>query len=281
MRISRRGVVGGLALILPATAAANSPINPITRMLEIEHRYGGRLGVAAFDTATGHSLLGHFDERFLMCSTFKLLLVARVLQRVDAGSEPLNRWIAYGPADLLDWAPITREHVGEGGMTLSALCVAAIQHSDNTAANLLLRTVGGPDGVTRFARTLGDQSTRLDRNEPTLNVADGDKDTTTPFAMLQDMHRILIGDVLSAASRRRLNDWLKGNTTGPTLLRAGIPAGWTVGDKTGRGQGVVNDIAIATPPGRAPLLMAVFTSGAANADAAVAETARLIVECLS
>ena len=278
MRISRRGVLGGMALSL---AAAKSADNPITRLLEIERRSGGRLGVAAFDTATGHQLLGHFDDRFLMCSTFKLLLVGRILQRVDAGTDTLNRWIAYGPADILEWAPITRQHVGEGGMTLSALCAAAIQYSDNTAANLLLDTIGGPDGVTRFARSLGDTVTRLDRNEPTLNLPDGDNDTTTPIAMLQDMHRILIGNVLSAASRRRINDWLVGNTTGPTLLRAGLPPGWTVGDKTGRGQGAVNDIAIATPPGRAPLLMAVFVSGGTNADATVAETARLIVETLS
>ena len=155
------------------------------RLAEIEAREGGRLGVFVRDTGTGATIEHRADERFPMCSTFKLLTAAAALKRVDQGAERLDRKIAYGPSDLLDYAPIAKAHVAEGGMTVADLCAAAIDWSDNTAGNLVLQSIGGPAGFTQFARSLGDEVTRLDRNEPTLNESlPGDpRDTTSPRAM--------------------------------------------------------------------------------------------------
>ncbi len=188
-----------------------------------------------------------------MCSTFKLLAAAAVLHRVDGNEEQLTRVIPYTTADLLEYAPITKEHVKEGGMTLAALCAAAVEYSDNTAANLLLQTIGGPEGFTRYARSLGDQKTRLDRLEPDLNsaVPGDERDTTTPAAMLANLRTLLLGDALSQQSRQLLDGWLAENKTGDELIRAGLPNDWKIGDKTGRGNdGATNDIAIIRPPGK-------------------------------
>jgi beta-lactamase class A len=190
-------------------------------------------------------------ERFPMCSTFKFLAAAAVLHRVDLKQDQLTRFITYTKADLLEYAPVTKAHVDEGGMMLGALCAAAIQQSDNTAGNLLLRAIGGPEGLTRYARSLGDKDTRLDRVEPFLNSAmPGDeRDTTTPAAMLEDLRVLLAGDALTPAARDQLDAWLAGNETGVDMLRAGLPKDWKVGDKTGRGaNGATNDIAILRPP---------------------------------
>jgi beta-lactamase class A len=223
-----------------------------------------------------------------MCSTFKFLAAAAVLKRVDEKQEQLDRFVSYDTKDILEYAPVTKAHLKEGGMTLGALCEAAIEQSDNTAGNLLLDAIGGPAGVTNFGRSLGDQVTRLDRKEPDLNSAiPGDeRDTTTPGSMLADMARILTGDVLSPSSRRQLEDWLQRNKTGATMIRGGVPTNWIIGDKTGRGaNGATNDIAIMRPPDRAPVLLAIYSVGStatANDRAAiVAETARVVVEFLS
>lgn len=223
------------------------------------------------------------DERFPMCSTFKWLLVAQVLSRVDRRDERLERRIPYGPSDLLDYAPVTREHVSEGAMSVSALCAAAIQYSDNTAANLLLSTVNGPSGLTAYLRGLGDSVTRLDRIEPELNSAvPGDpRDTTTPHAMAANLRRLLLGRELADASRVRLLDWLVGNTTGAAKLRAGLPGHWRVGDKTGMGaNGATNDVAIVWPTPEAPLLVAAYltesTAPASVRNAALADVGQLI-----
>ena len=195
------------------------------RLAEIEERQGGRLGVFVRDTGTGATIEHRGDERFPMCSTFKLLAAAAALKRVDEGAERLDRTIAFGPSDLLDYAPIAKAHVAEGAMTLADLCAAAIDWSDNTAANLVLQSIGGPPGFTHFARSLGDNVTRLDRNEPSLNEATpGDpRDTTSPRAMAADMHKVLLGDALSDASRRQLQTWLIGDKVGDKRLRAGLP----------------------------------------------------------
>ena len=172
-----------------------------------------------------------------MCSTFKVLAVAAVLKRVDEKKEKLDRFVPYSEAQLLEYAPVTRQHVKEGGMTLDALCAAAITQSDNTAANLLLETIGGPKGWTEFARSLGDNSSRLDRMEPDLNtatIAGDDRDTTTPAAMAADLQRLFTSDVLSEESRTRLENWMIANETGSKMIRASVPADWKVGDKTGR-----------------------------------------------
>ena len=204
------------------------------RLHAIESRLGGRLGVAAIDTGSGRRVTYRGDERFPMCSTFKSLLAAHVLSRVDAGREHLDRIIPYGPADLLDYAPVTRAHVADGGMTVEALTAAAVEQSDNTAANLTSsrRAVARP-GSRSTSGSIGDPTTRLDRLEPTLNAAEpgDDRDTTTPVAMLRDMQLVLLDTVLARASRDRLVNWLVAGTTGATKLRAGSAdrvAGWAI-----------------------------------------------------
>jgi beta-lactamase class A len=241
------------------------------RLAEIEAREGGRLGVFVRDTAAGATIEHRADERFPMCSTFKLLTAAAALKRVDDGAERLDRTIAYGLNDLLDYAPIAKAHVAEGGMTLADLCAAAIDWSDNTAANLVLRAIGGPPGFTQFARSLGDKVTRLDRNEPTLNEATpGDeRDTTSPRAMAANMQKVLLGDAMSDQSRRQLEAWLIDDKVGDKRVRAGLPHSWRIGDKTGSGDhGTANTIAIIRPPDQAPILAAVYyTESSAPMDA--------------
>jgi beta-lactamase class A len=253
------------------------------RLRAIESTLGGRLGVAAIDTGNGRRVAYRDQERFPMCSTFKVLLAAQVLSRVDMGQEQLDRVIPYSATDLLDYAPVTRAHVAEGGMTVDALTTAAVEQSDNTAANLLLATLGGPLGFTRYLRSIGDPVTRLDRIEPTLNSAEpgDDRDTTTPGAMLKDLQVVLLDTALTRASRDRLMSWLAGSITGATKLRAGLPTGWRVGDKTGTGaHGSNNDVALTWPPNRAPLVIAAYSVGSSGTpdarDAALAEVARAI-----
>jgi len=236
---SRRAVLAAAAaLVTPVQSRAESGStasairNAQTQIAALESRDGGRLGVAILDTG-GDLNLGHRqEERFPMCSTFKLLAVSAVLKRVDQGTERLDRMIPYGAADLLNYAPVAKAHVDEGGMTLGGLCAAAIEWSDNTAANLLLRVIGGPDGFTRYARSLGDEITRLDRDEPGLNTAipGDDRDTTSPQAMLRNMRSILLGQELSPASRGHLELWLVQDKVGAKRLRAGY--GLTANDVT-------------------------------------------------
>ncbi len=258
--LNRRMILAGAAALLPLShgrAASSAAM----RLASIERHYGGRLGVAVLDTATGAHVEHRGDERFPMCSVFKFLAAAAVLRRVDDGQDRLDRQISYGTADLLSYAPITRTHVAEGRMTLGALCAAALQWSDNTAGNLILSTIGGSAGGTHYVRTLGDSLTRMDRTEPGLNtaIAGDPRDTTTPLAMLRDMRAILLGRALSAASRAQLADWLMGDRVGDKRLRAGVPPSWRVADKTGSGEnGTANTIGILWPPDRAPILATVF-----------------------
>ena len=257
------------------------------RIAAIEKRFGGRLGIAAHDTGSGNRIDYRPNERFLMCSTFKFLAAAAVLKRVDDGKDDLSRFVRYGQKDILEYAPVTKKHLAEGGMKLGDLCAAAIEQSDNTAGNLLLQTIGGPAALTEFARTLGDKVTRLDRFEPELNrTAPGDeRDTTTPAAMQHDMMLLLGGKVLSPGSCKQLDEWLAKNETGTAMIRAGVPKDWSVGDKTGRGaNGATNDIAILRPPGKQPIFLAIYSAGSsASADernAMIAEIARLVVRSL-
>ena len=280
-------MVAALLLLLAASTPGSISDVP-NRIRLIEERTGARIGVAALDTASGKRLDYRSEERFPMCSTFKFLAAAAVLKRVDDGQEKLDRFVTYGAKDILEYAPVTKEHLKDGGMTLGPLCAAAIEQSDNTAGNLLLDTIGGPGGLTNFVRSIGDKKTRLDRKEPELNSAiPGDeRDTTTPAIMCADMQRLLLGNVLSESSRRQFEDWLRHNETGTLLIRAGVPKTWTVGDKTGRGaNGTTNDVAIVRPPGRAPILVAIYsigsTSSADDRAAIVAEASRAVVEFLS
>jgi beta-lactamase class A len=275
---NRRVFLAGLAAAIAslraraATPSDDPRLAPTSqRLAAIEERSGARLGVFVIDTETGRTLEHRAGERFPMCSTFKLLAAAAALKRVDDGAERLDRVVAYGPGDLLEFAPVTKAHVAAGGMTLADLCAAAIDWSDNTAANLVLQAIGGPAGFTQFARSLGDSVTRLDRNEPGLNEATpGDeRDTTSPRAMADDMRQVLLGDVLSEASRRRLEAWLIDDKVGDKRLRAGLPPGWRIGDKTGSGDhGTANTIAIIRPPERAPIIATVYlTESSAPMDA--------------
>jgi beta-lactamase class A len=280
-----------LILVGAALATAQPAFAAPSPFAEIERRAKGRLGVMVLDVASGRHLSYRADERFPMCSTFKLLLAAFVLARVDTGHETLDRRIAYSSSDLLEYAPTARAHVAEGGMAVRDLCVAAVQLSDNTAANLLLRDMGGPQALTAWLRKIGDPVTRLDNNEPALNVwAPGEvHDTTTPAAIVDTWRKVLLGDVLAPASRAHLIEWLQGTTTGLSRLRAGLPADWRAGDKTGSWSdaktGSTNDIAVLWPPRKGanrggPILAAAFltqsTTPLAAREAALADVGRAI-----
>ena len=246
----------------PASAQPRGRRQPLPfdpTIAAIERKYGGRLGVFALDTATRKTMAWRPDERFNMCSTFKLLLAAQLLAKVDAGGESLSRKLFYGPGDLLPASPVTTRHAEEGALGIAVLARASVEVSDNTAANLLLRALGGPAALTRFVRTLDDEATRADRYEPDCNQYDPLLDTTTPRAMILTTRRILLGRVLSENSRRMLEGWMIASTTGDARLRAGLPRGWSAGVKTGTSTARhTNDVGIVRPPGRRPLLIAAY-----------------------
>lgn len=261
------------------------------RMQAIEQTSGGRLGVAVLDTHTGAAFAHRGSERFPLCSTFKFLAAAQVLARVDSGADQLDRRIAVQASDLIPYAPVTQPRVGGEPMTLAELCDAAVTLSDNVAGNLLLRSLGGPAAVTAYLRGLGDTQTRLDRTEPDLNQAlPGDlRDTTTPEAMLQTLHKIVLGAALSPASRVQIVQWLVDNKTGDRKIRAALPSGWRAGDKTGAGAfGTNNDIAVLWRPGPMPMRPVLVTAyltdtsvDQAARDFALAEVGRLVVKLVT
>lgn len=240
-------------------APAAAPQTPAALLAGLEKEFGGRLGVAALNTADGRQVLHRDDERFPFCSTFKMMLSAAILSREPA---LLKKRITYDKSDLVPYSPVTSKHLADG-MTVAELCEATLQISDNAAANLLMKQIGGPAAVTAFARSIGDTEFRQERWETALNTAlPGDaRDTTTPLAMAKSLQKLVLGDALPAAARKQLKDWMLGNTTGATRIRAGVPAGWPVADKTGSGDyGTVNDIAVIWPPGKAPIVLAVYTT---------------------
>jgi beta-lactamase class A len=253
----------------------------------LEHRNGGRLGVAVLDTATGERAGHRADERFPMCSTFKFLLASGVLQRVDGKQETLDRAMAIPPKPLLSNSPLTEPHAG-GTMTVAALCHAALTRSDNTAANLLLESIGGPAGITSFSRSIGDGVTRLDRTELSLNEsrAGDPRDTTSPAAMAGDLKALVLGNVLTPACRDQLTAWMEANLTGLDRLRAKLPQGWRAADKTGsNGEHTSNDIAVLWPAGKAPIVIAAYITQCAGPEskraAMLAEIGRLVGEALT
>ncbi|MEU7816645.1 class A beta-lactamase [Pseudonocardia sp. NPDC049154] len=265
----------------PATrpAPAFDPAPAQAELADLERRSGGRLGVSALDTGSGAALGHRADERFLLCSTGKLLTAAAVLhrRRFEADRDILDRVVPYSSGVLVPNSPETGKHTS---MTVGELCHAAMTLSDNTAMNLLLGVLGGPGTVTAFLRRAGDPVSRLDRTETALNVRDGDLDTSTPARMAANVRLFALDDGLTPDNRDVLVGWLKANTTGATRIRAGLPADWVVGDKTGAGaRGEVNDVAVVWPPGRAPLVIAVYTEPPGpDVDAAgtVAEAARVV-----
>ena len=270
--IDRRAFLAGSAAFATACAARPTQALRVTadfRALRESLGEGGRLGVAAYDEGSGRWLVQDEQSRYAMCSTFKLPLAAAILHEAERGRLSLEEEIAFTRADLIDHAPVVGANLSVGRLSVERLCAAAVEVSDNSAANLLLARIGGPEGLTRFIRQCGDSVTRLDRNEPSLNTnLPGDpRDTTTPAAMIGLLRALLLGRVLRRASSGLLARWMKGSTTGRNRLRAGLPTDWEVGDKTGTGNGANNDIAVAWPPGRPPILIATYTSGPAQGPA--------------
>ncbi len=282
----------GFLTLMGCKAGKAKAVDPISDfaagMAKIRQRQGGRIGVSAI-SAEGKKTVGmSSDERFATCSTFKWLLATAILQGVDQGKLSLKRQIAYTQADLLAYAPVTTKHLeAEGQLSVGDLCAAAVQQSDNTAANLLYPLVGGPAGLTRFIQTLGDSLTRLDRIEPDLNsnIAGDPRDTTTPAAMAGLLKTVFTGTVLKPASLKILTDWMKGATTGAGMIRAGVPEGWAVAEKTGRGaNGAANDVAVLWPPKSGPIFLAIYTSesklGFSENNQVIADVTQLVLATL-
>ena len=286
MPIDRRRLFGAAASLAVAGIARADDDPVLAQIGALEERNGGRLGVAALDTGSRRRIAYRAGERFRMCSTFKILLVADVLARIDRKIDSPDRWLTYEPSGLLPHSPVTEAHVGEGGMRLDQLCAAAIEHSDNTSANLLLTVVGGPPAVTAYARKLGDTVTRLDRTELELNrgAPDDPRDTTAPAAIVGDMEKVLLGGVLSPESTQAMISWLIAATPGLNRIRKGVPADWHGGDKAGTGDTWTNDLAILWPPGRKPILVAAyFENSTASFDAreaALASVGRIVAASL-
>ena len=228
-------------------------------LADIERRRGGRIGVFALDMGSGATLGHREDERFLMCSTFKGLLGGLILARVDRGKETLSRMVAYTGADLIFTSPITKANLGKGAMSVGDLLQAMLEHSDNTAAILLMKSAGGPPGLTRFMRGLGDDVTRSDRYEPTSNGYNGVLDTTSPRAIVGSVSRLLLTDALTPDLRERLEAGMVACKPGLNRIRAVLPADWIAGDRPGTSvEAETNDYAIVRPPNRAPLIVAVY-----------------------
>nr|AMP56995.1 classA [uncultured bacterium] len=255
-------------------------------LAELERVSRGRLGVTLLDTGNGQTSSYRGDERFLMLSSFKTLAAAYVLARSDKGEDQLNRRVPITEADLLDYAPITRLHIGQQGMTLAELCHATITTSDNTAANLILRSYGGPQALTRFLRSLGDNVTRHDRYEPALNQMSPVEpmDTTSPNAMSNTLNTLLFGTALKSESRQLLWSWLVANTTGDRRLRASVPSDWIVGEKTGTARIGANDVGFLQAPGSSAVIVSVYLEtdalAAPERDQIIAEVGRRVAEVI-
>jgi beta-lactamase class A len=287
--LTRRNFLALGALALPGSprsrpaAFAGLP----AALAQLERTSGGRVGVSVLDTATGERSGRRAHERFPMCSTFKFLLASAVLRRADRREETLERAVAVPRAPLLPNSPLTEPHAG-GEMSVGELCHAALTRSDNTAANLLLESIGGPTALTQFARSIGDPVTRLDRTEIALNEARaGDpRDSTSPAAMAGDLQSVLLGEVLSQSSRSRLTLWMEASVTGLEWLRAKMPEGWRAADKTGaNGADTTNDIAVLWPAGGVPAIVAAYITGCAGPEskraAMLAEIGRLVRESIA
>lgn len=258
-------IIGTLCLSSPAMAAEKPGTSPLDQSFRsIEQRLGGRLGAFILDTRTGRTWTHRAGERFPLNSTVKAFACAGVLAKVDRGQEDLSRTITFTKSDLVSHSPVVEKVAGGAGMSLSDVCAAAMVQSDNAAANAALKRIGGPAGFTAFMRSIGDDKTRLDRWEPEMNEArPGDpRDTTTPAMAAASLQRLVLGDVLAPPSRRLLTDWLLSNAVSGPLLRAGLPTGWRVADRTGAGgHGSRSIIAVIWPPERPPVIAAVYLTG--------------------
>jgi beta-lactamase class A len=289
----RELMVGSLAASAAVGSGVAARVRPqrldISQRLHALEAGDARLGVCVLDSATGEVSGSRLDEHFAFCSTFKLALVAACLREADAGRLDLAEVLPYSADDLLSWAPVTGENLARGGLSIARLAQAAQEVSDGVAANLLVKRLGGPAAVTAKFRAMGDTVTRLDRYEPRLGmVLSADmRDTTTPRAMAHLVARITTGDILAPASRLRLLEWMVNTQTGTKRLRAGLPADWRSGNKTGTGRvpgttNKCNDIAITFPPGKAPIIIACYFDSGEYTDqtedrhqAVVAEVGRI------
>ncbi|WP_159008212.1 class A beta-lactamase [Bradyrhizobium sp. S69] len=293
MTLNRRALLvaaSGLAVwpALAQKAEDKTTDATLPALTAYERETGGRIGVYAENLVTGARIAWRAEERFVMCSSFKASLAAFVLARVDRGEDHLEQMVAYGPQDLLEYAPAAKQNLAKGAMSVAEMCQAAVELSDNTCANLLLARVGGPSALTAFWRSTGDSVTRLDHNEPELNRSPpGDpNDTTTPTAMVGNLRLFLLGEVLSQPSRERLTDWMLNCKTGNNRLRAGLPKDWRIGDKTGNnGKDASGDIAVVWPRPDRPVLIAAYTQGgspsAAQLEAVFSEIGRTVGRQLS
>lgn len=267
----------------PRYMVSESAMKSVRNPKEIESETGGRLGVALVDSK-GALILGfNRDDRFAMCSTFKAPLAAAVLSGAEGGKFGLEGQISFTRADILDHAPAVKKNAKRGRMSMEELAAAAVEVSDNSAANLLLPMIGGPEGLTRYVRAHGDAVTRLDRTEPALNEnAEGDeRDTTSPAAMAGLMGRLIFRD-LKPESAEKLRGWLNASTTGAARIKAGLPKGWTSGSKTGSCGTAYNDVALVKAPSGEEYVLAIYldrpTVDSKAAEAAIAETARAALD---
>ncbi|MFF5771960.1 class A beta-lactamase [Streptomyces californicus] len=280
-------VAGASASAADASASAPAAAKPYTAAFEkLERAFDARLGVYAIDTGTGREVVHNDRARFAYNSTFKALQAGVVLGEYSL--DGLDRRVTYTRKDLVANSPVTEKHV-DTGMTLKELCDASVRYSDNTAANLLFDHVGGPRGLDASLEKLGDDVTRMDRVEPELSrwVPGEKRDTSTPRALAGDLRAFVLGGALPAAEREQLTTWLRTNTTGDAVIRAGVPENWVVGDKTGTGSyyGARNDIAVVWPPDSAPIVIAVLsnraTKDAEPSDELIAEAASVVADSLS
>ncbi|MFD3820818.1 class A beta-lactamase [Streptomyces sp. NPDC058625] len=302
---ARRALLGGLAVLValplaacgndstqasPVPAVATTQADPAAKQAvgdfkELERKYGARLGVYAVNTGDGREVAFNADERFAYASTFKAFTAAAVLRKYSMSG--MDKVVKYSRSDLIDHSPVTEKHV-DIGMTLRDLCDAAVRYSDNTAANLLFDALGGPQGLAAALVETGDTTTKVERREPELNQwsPGATQDTTTPRAWAAGLRAFVLGDALGKDEREQLTQWLRTNTTGDELIRAGVPKGWDVGDKTGGGgvYAVRNDIAVVWPPNAAPIVMAIMSNrGAEDADydnELIAEAASVVTKTL-
>lgn len=281
--LSRAAAGIALGLSMATTSLAQSAVAALEHTVDqIEARFDGRVGISLIDTGSDFRWSHRQDERFLMNSTIKAPLCGAVLARVDAGTLSLSKKLEIRQGDIMSYAPVTKQRIG-GRMTIAELCLATIDKSDNTAANLLIEELGGPKAITQFFRSVGDMESRLDRREPELNrFAIGDpRDTTTPAAFAQTLQTLLMHDALSAKSRKTLADWMSHGGVTAQLLRAEAPADWQILDKSGSGSHTRNLVAVVTPRGRAPWIVTLFLSDMdatfATRNAALQDVGRAVI----
>jgi beta-lactamase class A len=262
--MNRRDVLCSTLALLASPALAQRA--PFTALADYERDSGGHIGVYAKNLKTGAEVSWRAHERFVMCSSFKASLAACVLASVDRGQARMDELIAYGPADLMEWAPVAKQNVEKGALSVADMCAAAVELSDNTCANALLARFGGPAALTAYWRSIGDTVSRLDHNEPELNrTPPGDvHDTTTPAATAGNLRKLILGKALSPASRERLTGWMLDCKTGDNRLRAGLPKAWRVADKTGNNaKDAFIDIAVTWSTRGEPMVICAYTRGGA------------------